>query len=359
MGLCMDITNIELENFRNYEKSTVKINSKLVLLLGDNASGKTNFIEGIYFLSQLTSFRSPVANLTKIGCDFFRLKARANNFSMEAAVQTLPAIRSVYKINEVKLKKVLWSTFRVVTFLPQDLNLFVIGPTLRRTFLNQALTQKYKTYALDLVSLEHVLKQRAALLSAIFKRESGEDGLLFWDEQLVELTLRISALRREYIQFIQHSFSEVYQELTGFKNKFELVYTGLKDGLNKQKLMEILMKKRTDEIRSGMNLIGPHRDDFIINKDEILNINNSSRGELRAQILTLKLLQARYLDRPDNKPIILLDDVFSELDEIRRVKLIDALPHHQVFITTTEEHHLPKVTTDAQILHIDKGGVVV
>jgi DNA replication and repair protein RecF len=355
----MELTSIEFQNFRNYEKISVKINSKLVLLLGDNASGKTNFIEGVYFLSRLESFRSPTQSLVKTGYDHLRIKAKNTTKTMEVVVQTDPVLRGVYKIDNVKTKKNFWSTFRIVNFLPNDLNLFIIGPALRRSFLNQALNQKYKTYSLDLLSLEHVLKQRSALLNSIFKKEAREQELVFWDEQLADLALRISALRREYILFIQKSFNETYQEITDFKNKFSLVYTGLTEQANKTKFMEILYKKRQDEIRSGMNLIGPHRDDFIINKDGILNLNNSSRGELRSQILVLKLLQARYLSYPGSQPIILLDDVFSELDEIRRTKLIEALPDYQIFITTTEEHHLPKVNIDAQVLHIDNGKVIV
>lgn len=355
----MELTSVELHNFRNYEKISVKINSKLVLLLGDNASGKTNFIEGIYFLSRLESFRSPVQSLVKTETDHFRIKAKNTTKIMEAVVQIDPILRAAYKIDNIKTKKNLWSTFRVVSFLPNDLNLFIIGPVLRRSFLNQALTQKYKTYALDLLSLEHVLKQRSALLNSIFKKEASEQELIFWDEQLADLALRISALRREYILFIQKSFKETYQEVTGFENKFSIVYTGLSDEVSRVKFMEILYKKRQDEIRSGMNLIGPHRDDFVINKDGILNLNNSSRGELRSQILVLKLLQARYLSHPSSQPIILLDDVFSELDEIRRTKLIQALPDYQIFITTTEEHHLPKVNIDAQVLHIDNGKIIV
>ena len=128
-------------------------------------------------------------------------------------------------------------------------------------------------------------------------------------------------------------------------------------GLTEEELLANLKIHEEAEIRSGKNLIGPHRDDFEIFKDGQLNLFNSSRGELRTQILALKLLQAEYLTQTGKKPLILLDDVFSELDEVRRTKLIESLTGHQIFITSTEEHHLPKIANSAQILKVENNEI--
>ena len=134
----------------------------------------------------------------------------------------------------------------------------------------------------------------------------------------------------------------------GFKSIFAKTEAELSAGLKSHEQAEI---------RSGQNLIGPHRDDFELQKDEQTSLFNSSRGELRAQILALKLLQADFLDQSNKKPIILLDDVFSELDETRRTRLIENLKGHQIFITSTEEHHLPKLAKDALILKVENNEI--
>ena len=348
----MFLTRIELENFRNYSKLEINLNKNLVLLLGDNASGKTNFIESIYFLSRLCSFRAPNQFLVKAGRTHFSIYGEAQNIKMEAVLQIEPVAKTGLKINGQKIAKTSWNSFLTVTFLPSDLNMFTLGPSARREFLNEALTQKSKIYMTDLISLSHVLKQRSSLFEQIFKNESEESELFFWDQQLADLSVKISNERGRYLEYIQERFDQAHKNLTDFNTEFKIEYKSSAFGKTADEFMEILKLGRQAEIRSGQNLYGSHRDDFTINKDGQLNVYNSSRGELRSQVLVLKLLQTEYLSQKDKKPIILLDDVFSELDEIRRTKLIESLPEHQIFITTTEEHHLPHLNHSAQVLKI-------
>jgi DNA replication and repair protein RecF len=143
------------------------------------------------------------------------------------------------------------------------------------------------------------------------------------------------------------------ERLTGFKDLVVLEYQSSTTSLDREEFLQTLESLELREIASNKNLLGPHRDDFVLKKNKELNIYNSSRGELRAQILALKLLQAEYLSEGEVKPVILLDDVFSELDETRRTKLMENLQGHQIFITSTEEHHLPKLDKDALILHVE------
>lgn len=353
----MRLQSVELENFRNYKQIKVNTDSELVLILGENAAGKTNFLESIYFLSRLKSFRVSDNLLVKLQEDYFKITGKTDKQNLEVLVQVNPRAKRSFNIDKKKLSRVIWKAFKTVLFVPSDLNLFTLGPAIRRKLLNETLSQIDKTYAADLTSLDHVLKQRAALLDEIYKNRADISELTIWNEQLAQLAIRISNTRREFINFLDNRFNQLYQKLTGFKNKFEVIYKGLDKETNQDKFLKILSNYQEAEVRSGQNLIGPHRDDFIISKDGELNIYNSSRGELREQILTIKLLQAKYLSDEKENPIILLDDVFSELDEARREKLLENLSGHQIFITSTEEHHLPKLSGDVKILKVENNKI--
>lgn len=353
----MRLSQIRLENFRNYKQISINIDSDLVLILGENAAGKTNFLESIYFISQLKSFRSPDHLLVKSGEEYFTIAGegasqRGALSNYEVVVQSQPIIKRGFKINGQRVKRGIWKSFTTVLFAPNDLNLFFLGPALRRKYLDDTLSQISKGYAMDLLSLEHVLKQRRTLLEQIMAGSAQREELGFWNEQLISLTLRIGQERKKFLDFVAHKFAEVYQSLTGFTNNFTIDYKTYAD----EQLPKKLQEHQESEIRSGQNLVGPHREDFLITKDGQTNIHNSSRGELRSQILAIKLLQAEYLDQHQMPPIILLDDVFSELDETRRTKLLESLKGHQIFITTTEEHHLPEIKS-AQKIKVDNGKV--
>lgn len=351
----MRLRKIVLKNFRNYADANLELDANLVLILGENASGKTNLIESIYFLSNLKSFRAPDNLLVKNQEDYFSIRGQSETDAFEITIQARPAIKRSYKLNEVKVGRSLWQSFATVLFAPSDLNLFVLGPALRRRFLDESLTQVKKDYSADLASLDHVLSQRATLLGKIFQKQAQEQELDFWDEQLAALSLRVSLARSELLSFLNKDMETVYQTMTGFKSKFFIEYKSAVSELTLKTFEEKIKAARAAELQSGINLVGPHRDDFVVKKDGELNIYNSSRGELRSQILALKLLQAQFLVAHERKPVVLLDDVFSELDETRRTKLLESLSGHQVFITSTEEHHLPKLAQAALIVKATDG----
>ncbi len=348
----MRLEKVTLQNFRNYKQSEVELNSDLVLILGENAAGKTNFLESIYFLSRLKSFRAPDNLLVKNQEDFFNLQGVVGENKFEAIVQIAPALRRQFKINDLKTRRGFWQSYRTVLFVPNDLNLFQLGPILRRKFLDETLQQIDPSYSMDLESLDHILKQKSALIEQIYQGQAQNSDLEFWNLQLAPVAVRITNKRQEFVDFLNEKLATTINQLMGFSNNFELRYKRM-DAKTEEEVLTSLKSHEQAEIRSGKNLVGPHRDDFEIYKDGQLNLFNSSRGELRAQILALKLLQAEYLGNTGKKPIILLDDVFSELDEIRRTKLIENLSGHQIFITSTEEHHLPHLAKDSQILKVE------
>lgn len=349
----MGLKQVNLENFRNYQKAEVKITSDLVLILGENATGKTNFIESLYFISHLKSFRVTNEFLVNFKADHFSIRVEYKDKIFETVVMVRPALKRSFKIDGQKVSKHDWRSFRTVLFVPNDLNLFSLGPLFRRRFLNETLAQIDKIYAANLISLEHVLKQRSALLNKILNQQADFKELGFWNQQLAMLTVSISSKRRSFLGFIQDKFNQVYERVTGFKTDLEAQYKPTVDEISESVVMTKLDKYQNAEIRSGLNLVGPHREDFLILKQGLPNVYNSSRGEMRSQILALKLLQAEYLSTIHERPIILLDDVFSELDETRRTKLLENLSRYQIFITSTEEHHLPRLAKNVQILKVE------
>lgn len=353
----MRLTNITLTNFRNYSKVSIATDADLVLILGENASGKTNFLESLYFLSRLKSFRAPDELLINQSQDHFIIQATFGGLNLETVVQNSTLVKRSFKLNGQKTKRSLWRAFTTVLFVPNDLNLFILGPQFRRRFLDEILSQKSSVYALNLASLEHILKQRSALLELLFANEGDPAQLEFWNRELARVSLVIGAERSHLVEFLNRKLNEVVANLTGFTDDLQVEFTTFDHLTNEPEFLAELNRLAPAEIRSGKNLLGPHRDDWVIKKNGELNIYNSSRGELRAQILALKLLQAEYLTEGENKPIILLDDVFSELDETRRTKLLENLKGHQIFITSTEEHHLPKLAKDVLVLKVENNQI--
>jgi DNA replication and repair protein RecF len=351
------LKSVYLENFRNYKRLEVNTDNDLVVVVGENASGKTNFIESIYFLAYLKSFRAPDNLLVHKQEDYFKIAGNYRESKLEAVVQVNPVLRRGFKIDDAKIKRVHWRTFKTVLFVPDDLNLFILGPAARRKYLNETLVQLDPAYAMDIASLEHVLKQRGALLEDIASGRGTRDQLDFWDLQLAEISLRLSKIRRDYLSYVSDRFESAYGKLTDLPAQFRIEYKGLPSEFDQDLFLSRLREYQDAEIRSGQNLFGPHRDDFNIYKDEELNIYNSSRGELRAQILAIKLLQAEYLTIGSEKPIVLLDDVFSELDETRRTMLLSSLSGHQIFITTTDEHNASKIVPDGKILRTQENSL--
>lgn len=355
----MRLKSVYLENFRNYKRIQVETDNDLVVIVGNNASGKTNFLESIYFLAYLKSFRAPDNLLVNSQEDYFKIVAfTEEEKKLEAVVQVKPVLRRGFKIDDQKIKRLNWRSFRAVLFVPTDLNLFILGPNARRKYLNETLSQIDPAYAADIASLEHVLKQRSALLHDIGLGRADRSELDYWDMQLAEISLRLSKSRRDYLEFVGDRFDQIYGKLTGIPATFRVEYKGMPTEFDQDMFLSRIREYQDAEIRSGQNLFGPHRDDFNIYKNSELNIYNSSRGELRAQILSIKLLQAEYLTIGQDKPLVLLDDVFSELDETRRELLLTSLHGHQIFITTTDDHNAKAIVPGAKILKTSDNGII-
>lgn len=352
------LKRLELENFRSYEKIGVDCDSDLVLILGDNAAGKTNLLEAVYYLLTLRSFRSPDALLAKTDTGYFQISGEfSDSVNAQVVVQVTPSLRRKCRLNGQSRVRSEWLFNPVVLFVPSDLNLFFLNPSERRRFLNQVLSQTKPGYESDIAELNRILKQKTALLALIQQGGASSAELDLWNEQLARVSVGVTAARQELVDYLEASFNSMYQQLFGTSRHFSFDYKRIKFS-DFDQLLSYLNEHKSAEIASGTNLIGPHRDDLSLVADGTNTIHNSSQGEMRSQILTLKFLESNFLEQKTGKnPTVLLDDVFSELDEIRRGRLMQFFSNNQVFITTTEEHHLPGFNRSCKIIRLNQSNL--
>lgn len=349
------LRGLELENFRNYRglKLDFKRDSGLTYLIGDNGQGKTNILEAMYMLALAKSFRvADQENLIKWSEDFGRIKG---SFSSEVAGDTdleiflgmAPQPSRVFKVNNVKSSAVNFvGRTRVVFFHPEDLNSLYLGPDLRRRYIDIMLLQKSREYFNAIRKFKKVREQRNALLVRISDGLGREHELDVWDEQLVKEGSLIWRLRAEALSFINARLADKYEEISGidlsikanYKNSLGLNFDLMGYTSNLAEIYaEEMRRSRMRDLAARRTLVGPHRDEieFELNGKRILT--HASRGEIRTILLALKLIEMDYFSEDGEKPILLLDDVFSELDHERQRFLLEKVVDYQTFITTTKD----------------------
>jgi DNA replication and repair protein RecF len=234
---------------------------------------------------------------------------------------------------------------KVVIFDPTDVDMFSKTPEVRRKYLNMVLSQNNLQYLDALANYKKALFQKNRLLQDMRANRRGGEDLDSWNEQLVSLGSYIILERKKFINFLNTSIADVYTHISGFHRPVEVAY----DTLGGDTLEEIEESFKTKlgllanrQVTLATCLVGPHRDDFFLKSEGLFLSPFSSRGELRSQILALKVLELEYLSQGDEKPILLLDDVLSELDETRRTFLLKYLQgKFQTFITTTHPLEMP------------------
>jgi DNA replication and repair protein RecF len=321
-----------------------------VVLTGPNAVGKTNLLESIYFASLFKSFRDDN--------DFIFLKESDNaeikmvieksgeDHTVDVFLSKREKIYANFLIDGVKKKRKEAQGFvRVVIFDPTDVDMFSKQPETRRKYLNMVLCQKSSDYLEDLTAYKKVLIQKNKLLAGVKAGTMKPEGLEEWNSQLISLGSRIILARKQFINYLNQSISDVYTSISGFHRPVEVEYETVL-GETEEELQAALLLKLNQlaekERYLTTCLVGPHRDDFFLKSEGLFLSPFSSRGELRSQVLALKILELEYLSNGDDKPILLLDDVLSELDETRRTFLLKYLQNKfQTFITTTHPLEMP------------------
>lgn len=358
----MPVQRLWLTDFRNYQSLDISLPDGLTVIIGNNGQGKTNLLESISWLSKGSSFRgSPTEALVRNGKEktIIRAEVSAHNRKvlLEAELNINGKNRILINSNKAKRVRDLLGYFQTTLFSPDDLELIKSGPTTRRKYLDELLVDSHpKNYEL-ITDLEKVLRQRNTLLKQSKGVLSSEilSTLLVWDTKLIQLGEKLSDARKHLIETLNNPFAETMFALQGKESKTELKYISSWEG---KSLAEALEDVRETDLRRGITTIGPHRDDLLITLNNMPSRTHASQGEQRSLALALRLAGHQIITEKINlNPVILLDDVFSELDEKRSKKLIEILPNCQTLISSAGE--LPNGISSPSVLRILEGEVVI
>jgi len=359
----MTLKSISLQNFRNYQAEEFKFNRDITVIIGPNISGKTNLIEAIFLLATGKSFRTDKdIQMINFKQDLARVRGRVDPSASSGQVASLEVMItngqlggqiSQYKkflVNGVAKRRIDFvENFPAVLFSPEDLDIIVDSPSLRRKFLDNVLEQVDREYRLAIISYTKGLRQRNALLENT--RETGirnEKQFEYWDNLIIEFGEKITKKREEFIEFVNNETKDIFD--------FVAIYD--KSVISKARLLQY----KEAEVASAVTLVGPHRDDFSVSM-----FNNTrktthdikfygSRGQQRLVILQLKILELSFIEkRLGQRPTLLLDDIFSELDEGHIKLILEMIGLQQTIITTTHKEFIPaNVLKKMQVIKLTK-----
>ena len=334
----MNLDSISLTNFRTYQKNVFDLDPKLNLIVGKNGSGKTNLLEAIYMLVETRSFRAKEAQTITYGKKLFRLRGNEKDSYFSYAYAPTKTPKKNFNLNGVKVTS---SRFReqrkAVLFEPDDLLMISGSPRLRRYYVDAVLSKTSITYLKTYLAYERVLRQRNALLRThsltLIKRQ-----MFAWDLKLIELANSLFLQRMQLISYLNQEIKAWYRQIAKDNSRIDIEYSttiNQNDYLNH--LLENLNQNLKKDVMSGNTSSGPHRDDLNFNINGHGFKSSASRGEERTLILALKLLELGYIESKTGiKPLLLLDDVMSELDPTRQRFLLSLLSDYQTVVTATD-----------------------
>ncbi len=345
----MIFRKLELSNFRNIESVSVFPGEKVNIICGENAQGKTNLMEALWLFTGAKSFRrTKDSDFIRFGeekailkADFFAEKREQN-----AEIRFSP-LKSLKKNGiDIKTAAEYVGTCGGVIFTPSQMNLFRDGPKERRRLVDTSLCQLYPKYISVLSDYKKVLEQRNTVLKDVRFHSSLIDMLDIYDEQLAKLGAFIIRTRANYCEKLNKKAALIYEGISAGREKFSAEYLAsvLKDNEHAdisismaewaQKFYEKLFSSRSSDIEHGITSAGPHRDDIEVLLDDMPVHSFGSQGQQRSCILSLKLGEAKLLgETMGEPPLILLDDVMSELDSIRRDYILNSIGESQIFLT--------------------------
>lgn len=358
------VKKVNIYNFRNIKNLCFCPGEKLNIIYGDNARGKTNLIESIWMFTGEKSFRkAKESQLILLGEQSARLDLEffAESRFQNSTIKWMPQ-KEIY-LNGCKVEKLtdFIGTFTSIVFSPEDLTLVKGGPKRRRNFLDVALSQVKPKYSKLMLEYNKILTQRNALLKDIFRYPSLLETLDIWDTVFVKIAASITRYRLKYIKALVPIVEEIYSGITEKKEKLEVKYITSSDmpiNIEFEELVNDFTKKvisnRNMDIKLGYTQIGPHRDDFDITVNNLTAKNFASQGQQRSIVLALKLAEAEILKNLAKKnPVVLLDDVMSELDSSRKKYILNSLKDLQCFITCCDKTLFRGVQCEMYLYKID------
>lgn len=349
------IQSVRLQQFRSYANDSFEFQPGVNIIVGPNASGKTNLLESILVIARGGSYRAHDMDLIAHGADWARLDALVDGDERTVKLVRVPAQEKIYEIDGRVLRKLsLERTLPVVLFEPNHLSLLTGSPEKRRDYLDDLLTQTTAGYGATLRAYKRTLAQRNSLL------KSGHvtaEYLFPWDVRLSELGARIVRARSGLVESLNEKVAGLYKDLSQSDTQVSVTY---QVGADPQQYESVMLRqlelRRQDDVVRGFTSFGPHRDDLLVSFNGSPAEDVASRGETRTFVLCLKVLELQLLQEArDVTPLLLLDDVFSELDGVRRKALTTHLQPYQTFITTTDAdvvvHHF---TSQSNIILMGK-----
>ena len=358
----MHIKNLSVMNFRNLADETINFSDGINIFYGDNAQGKTNLLEAVYICSTGRSQRTRTeSQLIKFGYDeaHIRTFVMRENSSDRIDVHIRKDERKGMALNGIPIRKMaeFFGNLTAVIFSPEDLRLVKGGPSERRKFMDIELCQLNKVYCHDLQNYYKVLKQRNNLLKSAARDSSLADTLDVWDIQLSEYGERITAKREEFVKRLNDISGRIHSGITDGREEFSIEY---KTNFEQGSLLERLNHFKKRDITLGSTSCGPHKDDmsFFINGNDTKFYG--SQGQQRTASLSAKLAEIELIrNETGEDPILLLDDVLSELDENRQLFLMDNIGRLQTFITCTGvEDSISKYIKDSTMYNVKNGDFI-
>ena len=334
----MIIKSIELKNFRNYKQLQIDFDQATNILFGDNAQGKTNILESAYVSATTKSHKgSRDKEMIRFGEEEAHIRTvvckKEQDFQIDIHLKKNRA--KGIAINQLPIKKAsdLFGILNIVFFSPEDLNIIKDGPAERRRFLDLELCQLDKIYLSDLTAYNKVLKQRNSLLKDMIYRPDLKDTLPIWDEQLVEYGKRIIRRRQSFIEELYALVQEIHGNLSGKRELLTLKYEPNVESIFFQ---DELFRASERDRKLCQTSVGPHRDDISFMLGDIDIRKFGSQGQQRTAALSLKLSEIELVKKSiGDTPVLLLDDVLSELDSNRQNYLLNSIHDIQTIITCT------------------------
>lgn len=336
----MYIKRLQMLNYRNYKSLNITLGKNVNVFMGDNAQGKTNILEAIYYCAFAKSHRtSKDRELINWNSDsaYVSLLVGKDRLDKNIDINILKDGKKAIKINKIKVSKIgeLFGNFNVVMFSPEDLKIIKDSPGVRRKFIDMELCQLNSKYYYNLVQYNKVLNERNVVLK---NRKLDSEILDIYDIQLANFGYHIIIERLKYINKLNFYGKDIHKDISSGKENVEFKYISTIKDLEdiENSFYELLRRNRKKDIEKGTTSIGPHRDDFIVLINDVDTKSFGSQGQQRSAVLTIKFSSLNIIKEMTSEyPVLLLDDVLSELDFNRKRYILSTIGEIQTIITCT------------------------